>query len=102
MKLVNENSCFGFFLQIAIFLTFFGSADRFYYADERTMAGLPVMRDIDGLAAGKVYLELANSPEQRHWQYTFTKDGVYKDFGDRDYLMVRQGEGLELVKRGRD
>ena len=60
------------------------------------------MRDIDGMAAGKVYLEIVESPEHRPWQYTYTKDGVYKDFGEKDYLKIRQGKGPELLKGGRD
>jgi hypothetical protein len=74
---------------------------RFYYADERTSAGLPVMREIDGPAAGKAYLEIAECPEQRAWHYTYTKDGEYKDFGEGDYLNIRQGKGPELLKGGR-
>ncbi|OCT53050.1 putative short-chain dehydrogenase protein [Cladophialophora carrionii] len=73
---------------------------RFYYADERTVAGLPVMREIDGPAAGKVYLEIAECAEQRAWHYTYTKDGEYRDFGQADYLQIRQG-GHELLRGGR-
>ncbi|KIX08896.1 uncharacterized protein Z518_03553 [Rhinocladiella mackenziei CBS 650.93] len=75
---------------------------RFYYADERTPAGVPVMREIDGMAAGRVYLEIAESPEQRPWQYTYTKDGVYENFGEKDYLKVRQDKEPEFLKGGRD
>ncbi|KAK6376217.1 hypothetical protein LTS17_007468 [Exophiala oligosperma] len=76
---------------------------RFYYADERTSEGLPVMRDIDGTIAGKVYLDLAEAPEQRPWNYTYLKDGKYQDFEDgREYITVREASTAEFRKGGRD
>ncbi|KIW10504.1 hypothetical protein PV08_11468 [Exophiala spinifera] len=82
-----------------------GEGIRFYYADERNSEGLPVMRDIDGPAAGRVYLALAEDPKQRAWNYTYTKDGGYEDFdagGCGEYLSVRQARTVESTKGGRD
>lgn len=74
---------------------------RFYYADERTEEGLPVMRDIDGTAAGKEYLKIAEAPEQLPWLYTYTKDGGYKDFGEKDYLKTVDSNELRFITGGR-
>ena len=78
------------------------SCQRFYYADERTPEGLPVMREIDGMAAGKVYLDLAEDPEQKPWNYTYTKDYGYEDFNGGEYLTVRGASTAESMKGGRD
>jgi len=53
---------------------------KFYYADERTSTGAPVMQSIDGPAAAVEYLRIAQLPTQGPWLYTFAKDEGYKDF----------------------
>lgn len=73
----------------------------FYYADERTTDGLPVMRDIDGELAGKEYLKLAQTPEQLPWLYTYTKDESYKSFEEGDYLRTVDNDDPHFVQGGR-
>ena len=76
--------------------------NRFYYADERTPSGEAVMRDIDGDAAGRVYLKLAETPTQQPWLYTYVKDNNdYVDFGELDYLKTRDSDGANFLKGGR-
>lgn len=53
---------------------------RFYYADERKPDGEPAFMDVDGEAAGKYYLQLAEGASQGSWQQTFVKDVGYKEF----------------------
>lgn len=60
------------------------------------------MREIDGMAAGKVYLDLAEDPEQKPWNYTYTKDYGYEDFNGGEYLTVRGASTAESMKGGRD
>ncbi|KEF51722.1 uncharacterized protein A1O9_12357 [Exophiala aquamarina CBS 119918] len=75
---------------------------KFYYADERTPSGLPVMRDISGDAAGTEYLKLAEAPTQQPWLYTYTKDGEgYVDFGEKDYLKTVNSDEAQFLKGGR-
>ncbi|PVI08316.1 putative short-chain dehydrogenase [Periconia macrospinosa] len=71
---------------------------KFYYADERTDAGLPVMREISGETAGTEYLKLAEAPNQQPWLYAYTKDGGYVDFGERDYLKTVDSNEPEFLK----
>ncbi|KAK5937180.1 hypothetical protein PMZ80_010480 [Knufia obscura] len=74
---------------------------QFYYADERTTSGMPVMRDIDGTAAGQEYLKLAETSEQLPWLYTYTQDSGYADFGEIDYLKTVYSDEPEHLKGGR-
>ncbi|KAI2620964.1 hypothetical protein GGS26DRAFT_601543 [Hypomontagnella submonticulosa] len=74
---------------------------KFYYADERTEEGLPVMRDIDGTTAGKEYLKISETPEQLPWLYTYTKESGYKDFGEKDYLKTVDSNEPQFIKGGR-
>ncbi|KAI8961017.1 hypothetical protein F5Y11DRAFT_348886 [Daldinia sp. FL1419] len=74
---------------------------KFYYADERSEEGLPVMRDIDGLVAGKEYLKIAETPEQLPWLYTYTKQSGYKDFGEKDYLKTVDSNESRFLNGGR-
>ncbi|KAI1377982.1 hypothetical protein F4677DRAFT_458729 [Hypoxylon crocopeplum] len=74
---------------------------KFYYADERSEEGLPVMRDIDGILAGREYLKIAEAPEQLTWLYTYTKDNGYKDFGEKDYLKTVDSNESRFIKGGR-
>jgi len=53
---------------------------KFYYADERNADGSLVYRDINGVAHGKHYVQLAEGTEQGPWQQTFVKDVGYKSF----------------------
>ena len=52
---------------------------RFYFADERQVDGGPTI-PVDGPAAAEAYVELAEDPKQRPWQYTFVKGKGYVDF----------------------
>ncbi|KAI0845084.1 hypothetical protein F5Y00DRAFT_265937 [Daldinia vernicosa] len=74
---------------------------KFYYADERSEEGLPVMREIDGLVAGKEYLKIAEAPEQLPWLYTYTTESGYKDFGEKDYLKTVDTNESRFLKGGR-
>lgn len=74
---------------------------RFYYADERTQDGLPVMRDIDGAVAGNEYRKITEAPEQLPWLYTYTKDDGYKDFGEKDYLKTVDSDEPQFIRGGR-
>jgi len=53
---------------------------RFYYADERRADGSPMYGDIGGSAAGKFYVELAETASQGPWQQTFVDNVGYKSF----------------------
>ncbi|KAI1101582.1 hypothetical protein F4804DRAFT_343882 [Jackrogersella minutella] len=74
---------------------------KFYYADERSEEGLPVMRDIDGTVAGKEYLKISEAAEQLPWLYTYTKDNGYKDFGENDYLKTVDSNEPQFIRGGR-
>ncbi|OTB07638.1 hypothetical protein M426DRAFT_268058 [Hypoxylon sp. CI-4A] len=74
---------------------------KFYYADERSEEGLPVMRDIDGIVAGKEYLKISEAKEQLPWLYTYTKESGYKDFGKGDYLKTVDSDEPRFLKGGR-
>ncbi|TFK47157.1 putative short-chain dehydrogenase [Heliocybe sulcata] len=57
---------------------------KFYYADERTPDGEPVMRGISGEAHGEFYYELARNSKQGPWLATFVKGKGYVDFSAKD------------------
>ena len=59
------------------------------------------MREIDGIMAGKVYLDIAEDPNQRSWLYTYTQDGTYKDFGEKGYLTHKDTGEVNFLKGGR-
>jgi len=61
-----------------------GKGYKYYYADERTPEGEPVMRDISGDAHGEFYYELARGREQGPWLATFVKGRGYVDFSAKD------------------
>ncbi len=52
----------------------------FYYVDERTEKGQPIMGKIDGPAHGDFCWELAQRKDQGPWDATFVKGVGYKDF----------------------
>ncbi|KAF2497638.1 putative short-chain dehydrogenase [Lophium mytilinum] len=52
---------------------------KFYYADERQPDGGPTI-PVNGPAAGKMYVELAENPEQGPWDYTFIDGKGYVEF----------------------
>ena len=52
----------------------------FYYCDQRLADGKPMLTGLSGEAHGKLYLELAQDPEQRPWLQTFVKDKGYVEF----------------------
>ncbi|RYP75631.1 hypothetical protein DL770_007364 [Monosporascus sp. CRB-9-2] len=99
--------CFGLGKTVAAYGIRFASVAyakeglKFYYADERTEEGLPVMKDIDGTVAGKEYLKLAETPEQLPWLYTYTKENGYKEYGEQDYLKTVDSDALRFLNGGR-
>jgi hypothetical protein len=54
-------------------------ACRFYYADERQADGGPTI-PVNGPAAGDMYVELAEKPEQGPWDFTFMAGKGYTKF----------------------
>ncbi|KAI1191460.1 hypothetical protein F5B17DRAFT_452920 [Nemania serpens] len=52
----------------------------FYYVDERDSNGNPMYKGVTDDAHADVFLKLAQSPKQRPWQYTFTKENGYEVF----------------------
>ncbi|KAF2100239.1 putative short-chain dehydrogenase [Rhizodiscina lignyota] len=56
-----------------------GQGFKFYYVDERQPDGGPTI-PVGGLAAGKMYVELAENKEQGPWDYTFIDGKGYVDF----------------------
>lgn len=52
----------------------------FYYVDERTESGQPVMGKIDGEAHGEFVWSLAQQKEQGPWDATFVKGVGYRNF----------------------
>lgn len=81
--------------------THISPSQRFYYADERTPSGLPVMRDISGDAAGTEYLKLVNNPLQQSWLYTYTANEGYVDFGEKAYLKTTNSDEPRFLEGGR-
>ncbi|RYO84892.1 hypothetical protein DL764_009258 [Monosporascus ibericus] len=99
--------CFGLGKTVAAYGIRFASVAyakeglKFYYADERTDEGLPVMKDIDGAAAGKEYLKLAETPEPLPWLYTYTKENGYKEYGEQHYLKSVDSDEPRFLNGGR-
>ena len=54
-------------------------AYRFYYVDQRQPDGGPTI-PVDGPAAGKMYIELAEKKEQGPWHFTFLDGKGYVEF----------------------
>jgi hypothetical protein len=54
-------------------------ACRFYYAEERQADGGPTI-PVNGHAAGDMYVELAEKPEQEPWDFTFMAGKGYTKF----------------------
>ncbi|KAJ8110163.1 hypothetical protein ONZ43_g5945 [Nemania bipapillata] len=52
----------------------------FYYVDERFPDGRPMYKGATDDAHATVFLELAQSPQQGPWQYTFSKEKGYAVF----------------------
>ena len=57
---------------------------RFYFGDQRLADGMPLYKGLSGQAHADAYLELAQDPKQRAWQYTFVKDKGYAKFDKVD------------------
>ncbi|KAI1778632.1 NAD(P)-binding protein [Hypoxylon cercidicola] len=53
---------------------------KFYYGDERRETGIYMTNELNGDAHAETYLELANDPMQRTWDYTFVKGKGYVEF----------------------
>ncbi|KAJ2974017.1 hypothetical protein NUW58_g8794 [Xylaria curta] len=65
------------------YLALHGHNDKpfsFYYVDERRTDGRPMYKGVNADAHAKVFLELAQNPEQGPWQYTFSKEEGYAVF----------------------
>lgn len=53
---------------------------RFFYADERTERGDPVLDKISGPEAGEFYLSLVEEDADIPWYATFVKGKGFTDF----------------------
>jgi hypothetical protein len=60
-------------------------ACRFYYADERQADGGPTI-PVNGPAAGDMYVELAEKPEQEPWDFTFMAGKGYIKFKHEQWV----------------
>ncbi|GAP84071.1 putative NAD P-binding protein [Rosellinia necatrix] len=52
----------------------------YYFIDEREPNGTPMYHGVNGDAHADVFLQLAQDPKQRPWQYTFSKKEGYAVF----------------------
>ena len=69
--------------------TYWLKAYRFYWADERTEEGAPVLLDISGPVAAVEYVRLAEAKEQGPWLNTHVKGKGYVDFSDNPWTLSK-------------
>ncbi|OTB00851.1 hypothetical protein M426DRAFT_323965 [Hypoxylon sp. CI-4A] len=80
LAFITQKSASASMIQGLALASLHGKPYKFYHVDQRRENGQNVTFDLDGPAHGDTFLDLAQDPKQKAWDYTFARGKGYMKF----------------------